>query len=151
MTKEFEQYHGIVFTKLVHNDLGTAVSIRTYPTGGNASYILNENVGIYIKHSAKRMSPWRFSFLKKHQDEIATMKIHLREVFLVLVCGKDGVVSLCYSDLKKILNEVHDDIEWISAARNPKKEYTIKGSDGVLERKIGKSNFPKKIIETLSH
>ena len=93
------------------------------------------------------MSPWRFSLQKVHQDEILEMKNQLPEVFLVLVCGDDGVVVLNFNDLKQVLNEVHEEVEWISASRSPKKEYTVKGSDGSLGRKIGKSDFPKKVLE----
>lgn len=78
------------------------------------------------------------------------MKTHLREVFLILVCGEDGIVTLTFDDVKKILNENHDEVEWISAARNPRKEYTIKGSDGSLGKKIGKSDFPRNILEALN-
>lgn len=146
MIKEFEFYHGVVFTKLIHACNGQ-ILFKPYPTASNSSYILNNDIGLYIKHSAKRMSPWRFSMQKIHQDEILNMKNHLTEVFLLLVCGEDGIVTLSFNELKQILNDAHGDIEWISASRNPRKEYTIKGSDGILSRKVGKSDFPKKILE----
>jgi len=146
MIKEFEFYHGVVFTKLLHY-FENNVSIKKFPTDSNASYVLNDDIGIYIKHSAKRLSPWRFSFQRNHQDEILQMKSQLNQVFLILVCGEDGVVTLSYDELKKILNEAHEDVEWISAARNRKQEYKVKGSDGDLEYKVGKSDFPRKIFE----
>lgn len=114
---------------------------------GNSSYILNDKVGLYIKYSAKRMSPWRFSMQQEHQDEILEMKNNLSEVFLLLVCGEDGIVTLGFNELKVILNDAHSAVEWISASRNPRKEYTIKGSDGKLARKVGKTDFPKKVFE----
>ena len=145
MLKEFEFYHGVVFAKLIH-DSQQPVSIRLYPTSSNASYVVND-VGIYIKHSGKRMSPWRFSLQKIHQEEILAMKKELGEVFLLLVCGDDGIVTLSFDELKKILDETHDEVEWVSAARNPRGEYSIKGSDGSLNHKVGKTDFPRKIIE----
>ena len=147
MIKEFEFYHGVVFTKLIHSSK-KCISIKSFPTSSNASYIYNENIGIYIKHSTKRLSPWHFSLQKIHQDEIVQMKNQLREVFLVLVCGKDGIVILNYNELKQILNEVHDEVEWICVSRNPNKEYTVKGSDGALGRKVSKNDFPKKIFSS---
>jgi hypothetical protein len=146
MIKEFEFYHGVVFSKLIHGS-EKEILIKQYPTESNASYVLNNDIGLYIKHSTKRMSPWRFSLQKIHQDEILEMKNKLREVFIILVCGEDGLVTLSFDELKKILNDVHGDVEWISATRNPRKEYTVKGSDGSLGRKVGKSDFPKKILE----
>jgi hypothetical protein len=145
MIKEFEFFHGVVFTKLIHSSIGT-VSITRYPTEGNSSYIINEKIGLYVKYSAKRMSPWRFSMQKEHQDELLSMKNQLMEVFLLLVCGKDGIVTLSFEEVKQILNDAHGDVEWISASRNPRKEYTIKGSDGKLSRKVGKTDFPSKIV-----
>ena len=148
MIKEFEFYHGSVFTKLIHK-AGKNITIKPYSTVGNASYVVNDTIGIYIKHTTKRMSPWRFSFQKIHQDEIVEMKTQLPNVFLVLVCGEDGIVTLNFNDLKKILNEVHEEVEWISASRNLNKEYTVKGSDGALGKKIGKNNYPKKILDCI--
>jgi hypothetical protein len=96
------------------------------------------------------MPPWRFSLNKIHQDEILQMKNQLIEVFLVLVCGDDGIVTLSFAELKKILNDSHEEVEWISAYRPPNKEYTVKGSDGDLGRKVGKSDFPRKILKFCS-
>lgn len=149
MIKEFEFYHGIVFSKLIHN-IQNGISIKLYPSSSNASYIINESVGIYIKHSAKRMTPWRFSFQKCHQDEIFNMQEELNKVFVLLVCGEDGVVALSYEELKTILDDTHDEIEWISASRTRNKDYEIKGSDGKLEKKIGKIDFLKKLSDSIS-
>ncbi len=148
MIKEFEFYHGVIFTKLIHASENSLI-IKSYPTESNASYIINEKVGIYIKHSAKRMSPWQFNFHKDHQNEIFQMKSEFENVFLLLVCGEDGVVVLNYDELKILLDNIHGDVEWIRAARNRNQEYKVNGSDGGLERKIGKSDFPKKIIKVL--
>lgn len=145
MIKEFEFYHGAVLSKLIHYCPET-ISLCLYPSPSNASYILNNKIGIYIKHSTKRLTPWRFSFQKVHQDEILEMKSKLDSVFILLVCHDDGIVTLSFEELKLILDETHGEIEWISASRNPNKEYTVKGSDGGLDYKIGKSDFPRKVL-----
>lgn len=148
MIKEFEFYHGVVFSKLIHS-IPDGISIKLYPSPSNASYVINDNIGIYIKHSTKRMSPWRFSFQKIHQNEILQMQEQLRNIFVLLVCGKDGVVTLSFEELKTILNDIYSETEWISASRTRNKEYSIKGSDGSLEKKIGKKDFLKKILEAI--
>jgi hypothetical protein len=145
MIKEFEFYHGVVLTKLVHY-CEENISLKSYSSPSNASYVLNENIGLYIKHTTKRLSPWRFSFQKIHQDEILQMKNDLGKVFILLVCGEDGIVTLSFDELKLILNEFHSEVEWISASRLRNKEYSIKGSDGILTRKVGKNDFPKKLL-----
>ncbi|MBE7172495.1 MAG: hypothetical protein INR73_18055 [Williamsia sp.] len=145
MIKEFDFYHGVVFSRLIHESK-TPLYIACFTTSSNASYVLNDKVGLYIKHSTKRMSPWRFSMLKKHQAEIEKMKLSMDDVFILLVCGEDGVVCLNYEELKIILNDCLDEVEWISAARVPNKEYSVKGSDGTLGHKIGKNSFPRNIL-----
>ena len=146
MIREFEFYHGAVLAKLLHES-GRSVTIEPFPSESNASYVVNKNIGLFIKHSAKRMSPWRFSFSTEHQNEILEMKNKLGEVFLLLVCGEDGIVSLSFDELKSILNETHDPVEWISVARNKNTHYTVKGSDGSLGYKISHKDFPRKLFE----
>jgi hypothetical protein len=146
MIKEFEFYHGAVLAKLLHES-GKSIIIEPFPSESNASYVINKNKGIFIKHSTKRLSPWRFSFSSEHQNEILKMQNKLREVFLLLVCGEDGIVSLNFNELKKILNETHEPVEWISVARNKNTHYTIKGSDGSLGYKVSNKDFPRKLFK----
>lgn len=146
MIKEFEFYHGIVFARILHGT-NKEVKIRPYPSSDNASYVLNDKIGIYIKYSSKRLTPWRFTFKKEHQDEIELMQKDLKEVFLLLVCNDDGVVCLSSSELKKILDDQHDPIEWITAKRHKREMYSVKGSNGKLGFKIGPNDFPQKIFD----
>lgn len=146
MIKEFEFYHGIIFSRILHATQ-KEVLIKLYPTPDNASYVLNDKVGIYIKYSTKRLSPWRFSFQKRHQDEILEMKNKIGEVFLLLVCNDDGVVALSFNEVKQILNESYEEVEWISATRGKRQMYSVKGSDGKLKFKIGNDDFPEKLFK----
>src|SRR5579863_6565439 len=114
MIKEFECFHGLVFARMLH---GTQrpLSIRPFQSVSNASYVVNDTIGIYIKYSAKRMTPWRFTFMKDHREEIALLRSKVKKVFLVLVCNDDGVVCLDSSELTKVLYKQGDATEWISA------------------------------------
>jgi hypothetical protein len=103
---------------------------------------------LYIKYSKKRLSPWTFSFNKGHQDEIKEMRDKLGAVFTVLVCGSDGIIGLDYSTLKEILDENHNDVEWIRVARTRNTKYTVTGSNGALRLKVGKQDFPKNLFES---
>lgn len=145
MIKEFEFFHGVVFARILH---GTqrAASLKPFRSASNASYVINETIGIYIKYSSKRMTPWRFTFLKEHQAEIDLLKSSFKNVFLVLVCNDDGVLCLSYAELKQILDSQHGSIEWISATRHKREMYAVKGSDGELDFKIGQNDFPKKLF-----
>ena len=149
MIKNFEFYHGIVFSRLLHATK-KEVSIKAYPSPDNASYVINGKVGMYIKYSTKRLSPWGFSFQKRHQDEILKMKNELGEVFVLLVCKDDGIVGLNFDEIRKLLDEVHEDAEWIRIARGRRQMYGVTGSDGKLEYKAGKDDFPERILKACS-
>ena len=145
MIREFEFFHGVVFARILHG-VQRSVEVSTFPTNSNSSYVLDQAIGIYIKYSSKRMTPWRFTFRQDHQDEINEMRKQLGSVFLILVCNDDGIVCLSYSELKQILDEQHDSLEWVSATRRPREMYAIKGSNGRLEFKIGANEFPAKLF-----
>lgn len=146
MIKEFEFYHGAALVRLLYGS-DREVIIESFPSESNASYIINKSIGLYIKHSAKRMSPWRFSFSQEHRDEISEMKKGLDKVFLLLVCGEDGIVSLSFDEFKMIANETNGLVEWVSVVRNKNTEYAVEGSDGFLGYKISKKEFPGKLFE----
>lgn len=144
MIREFEFYHGVVFSKLIHG-LKLA-SIKLYPTVSNSSYIINDDIGTYVKYSSKRISPWQFSFKKIHRDEILEMKTKTREVFILLVCHDDGVLVLNFDEFKNVVDFEYKNMEWISVARRSREKYSIKGSGGKLRHKIGANEFPYKLI-----
>jgi len=148
MTMEFEQYHGIVFSRLLHAS-PEPLCFRFYPTKSNSSYVINDAAGLYIKHSTKRASPWRFTFTKAHQDEIFEMRERLGEVFVAFICHHDGVAVLKFEELKKILDESHDNSEWVSVARRRRTQYTVAGTDGKLSFKVTQKSCPDKILEYL--
>ena len=91
----------------------------------------------------------RFSFSKLHQDELKIMSELCKKCFLMLVCNKDGIACIGYKDLKKILDDNHEEVEWISASRLARESYAIKGSDGKLKFKINLNDFPKNVTRHL--
>jgi hypothetical protein len=145
MIKEFEFFHGLVFARILH---GTkrSLSVKPFQAESNASYVVNDSIGIYIKYTSKRMTPWRFTFMKDHQEEIDLLRSSFTNVFLLLVCNDDGVVCLSYAELKQLLDNQHGIIEWISATRYKREMYAIKGSNGELDFKVGQNDFPEKIF-----
>jgi hypothetical protein len=146
MINEFEFYHGVAFARMLHAT-HAELSIKPFASTDNAAYVLNGTRGIYIKYSSKRLSPWRFSFQKRHLDQIATMKDVLGNVFVLLVCNDDGIVVLSSDEINRILPEQRGETEWISATRNRRQMYTIKGSNGRLNFKIGKDEFLGKLFD----
>ena len=145
MNKDLEKYHGLTLVKIIRS---SKASISFIKEGAN-SYIVNQTAGIYIKYSTKRLSPWPFTFQKKHQDEIALLHKRYNKVFICFICHNDGVVCLSFDELKFILDHNHNENEWIKISRRPGTKYSVHGSDGKLKNKKGNSEFPKIILDAL--
>lgn len=145
MIKDFEFYHGTAITKLIRGHKGS-LKFRQYAVESNASYVLNDQIGLYIKYSRKRLSPWQFTFTEEHHREIDHMYSRLDVLFLLFVCGEDGVAIL---DHKQFRSVVSSSGEWLRIARSKGKDYAISGSEGKLKNKIGPNEFPRKVLEAL--
>jgi hypothetical protein len=145
MIKEFEFFHGVVLSRLVHAS-PNQIEIKSYPTSSNSSYVLNNKIGLFVKYSTRRMSPWSFSFKKAHQEEILLMSKSMELVFILLVCNDDGIVCLNYDEFKLVLDEHFDESESIRIRRMHREKYSVVGTDGKLRVKIGESDFPKKLF-----
>lgn len=103
--------------------------------------------GLYIKRSQKRRSPWTYNYHEQHQNEIAQLKEMYGEVFSVYVNGNDGIACVNFSDLKQLLDEEHEDQEWVRISRRTKEAYRISGNDGRSETKLRMNNFPGSIVD----
>ena len=143
----YEYYHGAALNRII--DSGKSLEIMTFPSDSNSSITINKNIGVFFKYSQLRISPWRFTFKKEHQDELMQMKELHKKLFIVFICFDDGFACLEWSELKKILDYDHKEVEFVSIKRMRKEKYTVNGSDGKLKYKIGQNEFPKKIIESL--
>ena len=147
MNLEFNSYHGIALCRIVHDD--RVKSIKLYPTPSNSSYMINAKIGVFIKYSAKRMTPWRFTFTRAHRAELYEMCELLKAVFIVLVCRDDGVACLNYRELVAVLGEIgaiKATTQWLAVSRKPREKYRINGSHGSLKYKIADSQFPERLF-----
>jgi len=96
------------------------------------------------------MSPWSFSFAAGHQSEIANLHEELLNVFVVLVCGADGIACLNYAEYKQLLDEDFRPVEWIKVSRRPREKYHLSGSDSVVEFTISDNEYPAKVHMALA-
>jgi len=103
--------------------------------------------GLYIKTSQKRRGPWRFNYHREQQDEILNLRKEHGEVFNVYVNGTDGFACVSFKELKELLDENHEDQEWIAISRKPREAYRISGNDGQRENALRKNNFPNAIVD----
>lgn len=142
---EFEFYHGVALARMLHATQ-RELTIKPYSPTDNAAYVVNGAIGIYIKYSSKRLSPWRFSFQQRHREKLVEMTSSLRDVFVLLVCNDDGIVVLTFDEFTRVLGGTSGGTEWVSATRNRRQMYAIKGSDGKLGFKVGRDEFSEKLF-----
>jgi hypothetical protein len=122
--------------------------IRLYSEKNNSSYVVNDNIGIFVKYSTKRMSPWHFTFMKKHCDELFGMMYDLKEAFLVLICRDNGIVCLNSKEIKTLLDNDFNRPQSLSVSRRPREKYRVtSGRNDKLKYKIADNQFPTKIFK----
>ena len=95
MINEFKQYHGSVFAELIDESI-VPITLFRPDLSNNAIYILNAKIGLYVKHSTKRISPWRFTFHSEHLDELWKLDESVEKLFLVLVFKSFFLVILFF-------------------------------------------------------
>ncbi|MCK4330350.1 hypothetical protein KAX02_10955 [candidate division WOR-3 bacterium] len=143
--RKIDFFHGAVVLRIIRENI---IDVINCSTDNNSTYILSNDIGIYIKYSRCRMSPWSFSFSKRHRDEIKKTHHKLRKLYVVLVCNDDGICCLDYTEFSTVLsieNLVFP--KWIRVSRMKGEKYSVSGSDGRLKHKIGDSDFPKKVYD----
>ena len=94
MIGEFEQYHGAALRDLIVG-AGRPLHVQADDDHGRVnSYIVDDCVGIHIKHSSKRLPPWQFVYSDENLGEADRLGKRCRKVWLLHVCGRDGVVAI---------------------------------------------------------
>lgn len=109
------------------------VSVGVANVTGRVDAFAIESSAFHIKHSAKRLSPWRFTFLPDHLEELEHLAREFNPVWIFLVCGVDGVVGISLNELKSILEIGDGGAGWIRASRNRSAMYRVGGGLGDLE------------------
>lgn len=136
MFDDYEFYQGIVLRNII---VGADYSVMVRPflrEGRISAFVVNSRMGIFIKHSAKRMSPWRFTFNLDQVSDLLDLEEKYFDSFFVFVCGSDGLVTLDAASLHQILT--FDDVEnaWIAIERKPRSQYSVWGNRAELPNKI---------------
>jgi hypothetical protein len=136
MLKEYEKYHGTVLRALVASSQ-EALNIGVDDIHGRINgYVINQKVGIYIKHSSKRLTPWNYTFTEEHLSELAYLSGKYKQLFAVFVCGPDGLACLPYAKLIEIGTKTDTGQLSIGIARSRNQMYEIYGATRSLDRKI---------------
>ncbi len=132
MIKEFERYHGVVLRDIIVCASGP-ISIANADEYGRVNcYLLNSALGLYIKHSSNRLSPWQFTFHDEHRDEITHLEEIADKVWIALACGPDGVALITADELRTMNDSDEDNTWFVRVARDRGTMYHLNGSaDGL--------------------
>jgi hypothetical protein len=140
MVKEFEIYHGIVFSKLIHK-FGE-IKVHSLVNNDNSSYVINDSMGIYIKFSKKRLTPWQFTFSSEHYNSIGSLYSQYKKVYIILVCNEDGICCIKYEDFINVISCIDENnSKSILISRVKNEQYSVSGTDGALKHKIPDNNI----------
>lgn len=127
MISESERYQGVALRQIIVG-AGRAVSIGAADSAGRIDSFSVERVGFQIKYSTKRLSPWNFSFTADQMFEIAALVRKFDSVWMVLVCGVDGIVTLRAREFLLITEPRPGGICSIRIYRNKNAMYRIVGN-----------------------
>lgn len=137
--RDYQFYHGAALLRLLHDTDERGLNIAILDGLGRGCYILEGHVGIYVKHSSKRMPPWLFTFHRDHLTAVELLRDATKTLFAFFVCHDDGVVAIPGSDLASLLG--HDAQSWVRVERRIRGMYSVTGSGGKLERRVAGSSF----------
>jgi hypothetical protein len=142
MLDDVELIQGAVLRQVV---VGAAGPVRIAPrekAGRVNTFIVNEAVGLHVKHSTKRMSPWLFTFHLDHLAELTEVQKECRDTFVALVCGTDGIATLDSKALQSIIRFDSSEQAWIRVKREKRAMYGVSGNSSELTHKIARGVAP---------
>lgn len=138
MPAEYQFYHGAVLHELLLQ-LGAPLRVELKDIHGRPdAYLIQDSVGVLIKHSAKRLTPWTFTFTTDHLQEVEALCAHAQKVFVSLVCGDDGITTVPIHDLIEVLDSKASDQAWIRVERRPGEMYRVSGAKGEVRYKLAR-------------
>jgi len=147
MFDEYEFYQGLVLRQLV-TESELSLILRPFVREGRINaYVINGKIGVFIKHSAKRMSPWRFTFNLDQVSDLLDLEAKSLQSFVVFVCGDDGLVTLNVAVLYQIVSFQESERAWVRIERKPRSQYSVAGNKEEISQKVPTGTAP--IHETL--
>ena len=131
MIAELEKYQGVVLRQILVTHSGRVSLGAVNPAGRVDAYYI-ENAVFQVKYSSKRLSPWQFTYMAETLDELEKLQRGYNPVWVVLVCGIDGVVGLSLAELHAIAQVGGGGAAWIRVSRSRNSMYRVSGALGSL-------------------
>jgi hypothetical protein len=148
MLDEYEFYQGAVLRQLIIES-ETSLTFRPFLREGRINaFVVNGRVGVYVKHSSKRMTPWKYSFNLEQAADLLDLEAKYPDSFIVFVCETDGLVTLDCGRLYEIVDFQESANAWVRVDRPPRNQYEVSGNKSDLAKKVPQGI--SLIIETLA-
>jgi hypothetical protein len=142
MLDELDLVQGAVIRQIVVGS-SSAVSVSPFNRSGRVNaFVIDARVGLYVKHSTKRLSPWTFTFHRDNWQELTDVQAAHNDTFIALVCGKDGVATIDMGILSDLVTFESTDQAWLRVERTPRSMYSVSGNRNELARKISRGVAP---------
>ena len=135
MIPEYKLYHGAAIAELVHELLSPVSIDELNESGRLSSYVLNSRVGLQIKHSTQRLTPWSFTFTPYNMSELLALRARFDAVFVVFVCETQGMACLSIEELLSVSDVGQSEQVWIRIERRRGKWFQVHGANGPLSTK----------------
>jgi hypothetical protein len=138
MTPEYQFYHGALLHDVI-TGASKAISIEVADVAGRRNcYVVQGRIGLLIKHSSARITPWGFSFNKENFLELHELRSRTQVCFVGLVCGEDGFVCVRDRDFVQIATPTEMELVSLRVERRPRKMYRVSSSGNALDRKVAR-------------
>lgn len=133
MIPEYHLYHGAFLASLV-SGAGHSIQITSPKSTRPNEYIINNAIGLHVKHATQRLRPWHFSFTRDNIESIKSLQERFIDSFLILVCRQDGIIAV---DLATAISNISPSNSlWIRADREKRKHYRLYGPRGEFPRRF---------------
>lgn len=127
MISELEQYHGVVLRQLIVG-AGRPVTLSLVDGQGRKDCFQFEKAAFQIRYSTRRLSPWQFSITIDQLKEMVNLAQQFRPVWIMLVCGIDGVVALSWKEFVSITEARPGGVASIRVSRSRKAMFRVSGN-----------------------
>jgi hypothetical protein len=138
MTPEYQFYHGALLHEIVLS-AGCEIRIMLRDFHGRPdAFVINGKIGLLIKHSSARLTPWLFTFAKENVAELLSLRAETKVCFIGLVCDEDGFVCVRDSQLIGILMPGPSELVSVRVDRRPRRMYRVSSSGNSIDGKLAK-------------
>lgn len=147
MISETDRYHGLALRRIIVDARSPITVGKCDALGRLNSYSINGVAAVHIKHSSKRLTPWNFSFTISHLRELADLSQQYAMVWILCVCGPDGLVAISLTEFAGITASRPGGVASLRIDRDKRAMYRVYGNDAQLQ--FAKPNGVIQLLDSL--